>query len=535
MLGAMLAFALRRAIWAIPTLFGVSLVVFLLTTLLPDPIAVEGAVEDAAEGAAGAAAEVEARVRMSELRRARFLDLPRIVNVAPRDVRTTVSECTAHLVAEDADAAYCEARIARIGGAAFPHLLPRLDEIPPAGRGRLALALAPIGRRMGISASREPEPGAVALRDRPEDAALFWKRFWEDRSVDFTETAVRRSVQRLAARESELVERELRLVDTFALRELMAALRTTEDPAALARLTRVAAAVAERDPAVHQLAPDADRARARAVVSEWLSWWYVHETDYIVLEGGEKVTASVAQTRYAKWVLGAATGQLGLSSRDSVPIFDKLASRAPVTLGMAMLALLLSTAIGVPIGVVAAWRRGDTVDHAVWILLLAIYSVPTFLVAELLAKFGPAASSALVLPILALSTVSLAVMTQHQRASLIEALEQDYVRSARAKGARTLRVLVVHALRNSLVPTVTLAGVQFPALVGGAFVIEEVFDVHGLGWETLRAIEAHDAAWIVAVTLLCAVVALACLVASDIAYGLLDPRVRESQTRRQVR
>ena len=116
---------------------------------------------------------------------------------------------------------------------------------------------------------------------------------------------------------------------------------------------------------------------------------------------------------------------------------------------------------------------------------------------------------------------------------MIDALGQDYVRTARAKGARTLRVAIVHALRNALVPTVTLAGVQFPALIGGAFVVEEVFDVRGIGWETLRAIESHDAAWFVAVTLLCAIVTTACLVASDIAYGFLDPRVRESQTRRR--
>jgi len=125
------------------------------------------------------------------------------------------------------------------------------------------------------------------------------------------------------------------------------------------------------------------------------------------------------------------------------------------------------------------------------------------------------------------------VMTQQQRASMIEALGEDYIRAARAKGARTMRIMVVHALRNALVPTVTLAGVQFPALVGAAFVVEEVFGIHGMGWETLRAIESRDAAWVVAVTLLCAVVTTACLVMSDVAHGLLDPRVREQQLRRR--
>lgn len=506
----MLAFALRRAIWAVPTLFGVSLVVFLLTTLLPEP-----------QLEAGHPHDVAARIQIDELRRARFLDLPRLINVSPRDVQTKVEECVGHIVADDDDTKLCETRLATMGGAALPYLLPRLDNIPPSERGRIALALAPVARRMGV--------GDEAEITDPDRAALFWSRFWEDRSVDFTDPAIRRAVKRVAQRGSDLREQEIRVVDTFALRELVDAMRATKDAEVLSRLTRIASHVTGRASVVP---PNADRATTRAIKSEWLSWWYVHETDYIALQGGEKVTASIAQTRYAKWVLGAVTGQLGLSTRDGQPIFDKLLTRAPVTLGMALLALFASAAAAVPLGVLAAWRRGGRVDHATALGVLAIYAVPTFLVAQLLASFGSGVG--IFLPVLALSTVSLSAMTQTQRAAMIDALGQDYVRAARAKGARTLRVAVVHALRNALVPTVTLAGVQLPALIGGAFVVEEVFGVQGIGWETLRAIEARDAAWIVAVTLLCALVTTASLVASDIAYGLLDPRVRERQTRRRI-
>lgn len=508
----MLAFALRRAIWAIPTLFGVSLVVFVLTTLLPDPQAEEGALAN----------DVAVRLRVDDLRRARFLDLPRFLNTSPHDVRTRVDQCVMHIVADDGDAQLCEKRLAQIGGAGLPFLLPHLDNVPPAPRGRIALALAPVARRMGVGDERD--------LSEPDRAALFWERFWEDRSVDFTVPAVHREVDRLVKRGSDLREEELRKVDTFALEQLIEAMRTTKDRAALVRLTRLASHVAERSSTVEA---DDDARHARAVVSDWQSWWYVHESDYVALQGGAKVTASIAQTRYAKWVLGAATGQLGLSTRDGEPVFDKLLARAPVTLGMALLALLVSLAVAVPLGVLAAWRRGHAVDHVTAFVLLAFYSLPTFLVAELLATFGRASQAGIVLPVVALATVSLSVMTQQQRASTIEALNQDYIRAARAKGARTLRVAVVHALRNALVPTVTLAGVQFPALVGAAFVVEEVFNIHGMGWETLRAIESRDAAWIVAVTLLCAVVTTACLVASDVAYGLLDPRVREAQTMRR--
>jgi ABC-type dipeptide/oligopeptide/nickel transport system permease component len=91
-----------------------------------------------------------------------------------------------------------------------------------------------------------------------------------------------------------------------------------------------------------------------------------------------------------------------------------------------------------------------------------------------------------------------------------------------------MRVLVAHALRNAMMPTVTLAGLQFPMVLGASFVVEELFGIPGVGWETLRAVEARDAAWLITVVLLTAVVSTGALIASDVAYGLLDPRVRES-------
>lgn len=505
----MLAFALRRAMWAIPTLFGVSLVVFLMTTLLPEPTTV-GHVD------------VGATLRIEEARRTRFLELPRFFNVAPEDVRSKVEGCVKHIEQSDARAILCEARLKEIGGAGLPYLLPHLDMLSSGPRRQIAVALAPVAERMGL--------GDARLATDPDRAALFWRHFWEDRSVDFTGPAIRREVRRLVERESDVRENELRVADTFALEEIIKAMRETKRQDVLVRLTRLAAHATGRGVS---LEPDASPARVHAVVADWQSWWYVHDTDYIALAGGARIAASIGQTRYAKWVLGALTGQLGLSTRDGEPIFDKVKSRAPITLTIALLALTLSSAIAIPLGVLAAWRRGSAIDHITALLLLALYSLPTFLLAELFATFGRP-EDARITPILVLATVSLSVMTQQQRASMIEALSQEYIVVARGKGARTLRIAVVHALRNALVPTVTLAGVQFPALIGAAFVVEEVFGIRGMGWETLRAIESRDAAWVIAVTLLCAVVTTACIVLSDVLHGVLDPRVRERQIDRRA-
>src|ERR1019366_5381997 len=228
--------------------------------------------------------------------------------------------------------------------------------------------------------------------------------------------------------------------------------------------------------------------------------------------------------------------QLGVSAIDGEPISDKLAAKAPLTLLVCALAMLVSWLLAVPIGALAALRHGRAFDVVSTAVLFVLYATPTFAVAELLrrATAGTSASGArVVLAVAALAVGSVATLSRWQRTAMLDVGRQDFVRSAHAKGLSAWRVAVVHALRNALMPTVTLAGLHLPVLLGGAFVVEEVFELHGMGFETLRAIEAHDAAWLMAVVLASAVTVTAGLVASDVAYGALDPRVREVLTRRQ--
>jgi len=508
----MFAFALRRALWAIPTLVGVSLVVFVLTTLMPEPSVADGLVSP------------NAAVRLDEMRRSRFLDLPRFFNPAPRDVRVRIEECINHIVRNTQDSALCSHRLSQIGGAGLPFILPQLSRLPVEERSKIIEALAPLARRMAFEAGKLSPDSATSLK--------FWTHFWDDHSVDFTGPAVRREVDRLVRRGSDKREADIRVLDTFALEAILSYMHEDTPRESLVRLSRLASHVTGRDSVISE---SDDVAHTRVVISDWKSWWYVHESDFTVLQGGPKVAASIGQTRFAKWVLGAATGQLGLSARDHQPIVDKLIAKAPHTLTIALFGLLASITLAIPLGVVAAWSHGRTIDQITSALLLVFYGLPTFLVAQLLTSLNRGTSDHGLWPAAALATVSLSVMTRQQRASMIEVLAQDYIRAARAKGARTLRVTVIHALRNSLIPLVTVAGVQFPALVGATFVIEEVFGIQAMGWETLRAIESHDAPWVVAVTLLCAAVTTAFLVASDVITSLLDPRIRERQVQRAFR
>jgi peptide/nickel transport system permease protein len=521
----MLRYALRRTLWAIPTLFGVSLVVFFVTTLIPDPA--EDLTLD--YGAAILASDPSAFDAIEEQRRSRFLDLPRFFNAEPKDVRSRAEAAVAHLVASDNQAPASAHRLAKLGGAALPFVLPKLDNLSPVERGRVAVALAPLAERMGLGSG-------PALRT-PDQASLFWERFWEDRSTDFTAPAIRRAVHRMVLRGTDLREQDVREVDTFALDELVHAMRTAPDREALANLAAAASRVSGR---AVEIPASADELFAHRALADWDEWWYVHRTDYVPLTGAERIAATVSETRYGKWVLRAVSGQLGISARDGEPIYDKLRARVPITLGLTALAMLVSYALAIPLGVYSAVRRGHTVDTVLAGVLFAMYSLPTFWAAELFVRgfagggaLGTTTGYRLVLPVAALTIGSLASLSRYQRASVLDVVRQDYVRTARAKGVSSLRLIVVHVLRNALMPTVTLAGLQLPVLLGGAFIVEEVFGLPGLGYETLRAVEAHDSAWLTATVLVMAVVTTVGLIASDVAYGALDPRVRDTMLRRQ--
>jgi ABC-type dipeptide/oligopeptide/nickel transport system permease component len=508
----MLRYALRRVLWAIPTLIATSLVLFLVTTLAPDPV-------PPADGAGALSAD--------EARRARFLDLPRFVNTSPADVRSRAREALAHLASGDAQAVGAAEQLRRLGGAALPYVLPLLETLAPDARGRVALELAPVAERMGIPSEELPR--------HPDAAVLFWTRFWENRALDFTRAAVGRAVGRLVDHGSDLREHDLAVLDTFALPEIVGALSTERDTVVLARLTRLARGASARGRA---LDPGAGPDEARRVVADWREWWFVHANDFVSLDGIERAAAFVTDTRYGKWLERAASGELGVSAIDGEPIADKLRARAPVTLLVCVLAMLASWAIAIPVGAVAAWRQGRRFDAAAFGVLFVIYSTPAFAIAELLRRAAPdhpSSGTRLALAVAALAAGSLATLSRWQRAAMLEVVRQDFVRTAHAKGLSAIRVAVVHALRNALQPMVALAGLHLPVLLGGAFVVEEVFGLPGLGFETLRAIEARDSHWLMAVVLVAAVAVTFGLVASDVISGGLDPRVREVLAEREGR
>lgn len=251
--------------------------------------------------------------------------------------------------------------------------------------------------------------------------------------------------------------------------------------------------------------------------------------------------------RYGHWIGGLLTGDFGVSYTYRVPVAGLIAERMQVTLPLAVMSMALSIAIAIPAGMFAAARRGRAADTAVSGLAQVGLSIPNFWLAILLvflfattlrwfsaggfpgwdAGLWPALQ-ALILPAIALALPQAAILTRVTRGALIETLSEDYFRTARAKGLSERQAIRRHALRNALIPVLTILGLQFTSLVAGGIIIENVFYLPGLGRLVFQAIAQRDLIVVQGVVVVLVLAAVVITLVVDLAYALADPRIRRS-------
>ncbi|MFL1462736.1 ABC transporter permease [Roseococcus sp. DSY-14] len=272
--------------------------------------------------------------------------------------------------------------------------------------------------------------------------------------------------------------------------------------------------------------------------------------DQATPEDVERIRASLGLdrpylVRFGAWVGDILSGDLGTSIFTNLPVSTMIAQRVEPTLSLCVLTLILAVSIAVPMGVVAAWKQGTTVDRAVMGFAVLGFSVPVFVVGYLLAYvfaleldwlpvqgYTPFREGLfpwlenLILPAIALGGVYIALIARITRATMLEVLSQDYIRTARAKGANQASILFLHALKNAAVPIVTVVGIGMALLIGGAVVTESVFAIPGLGRLTVDAILRRDYPVIQGVVLLFSFVYVLVNLLIDLLYTLFDPRIR---------
>lgn len=280
--------------------------------------------------------------------------------------------------------------------------------------------------------------------------------------------------------------------------------------------------------------------------------------DPAVMVAGDNATdAQLAQIREAMglnkpliqqlfiWLQNVLSGDLGVSLISGLPVLDMITDRFGPSLALSISTIILAILVAIPLGVIAAWQQGKTIDRAVMAGSVLGFSVPVFIIGYILILifarklgifpvqgyvpmsegFGEFAKR-LVLPTVALSLPYIALISRIVRTSVIEVMNEDYIRTARAKGLSERGVLMRHALGNAAVPIITIIGVSIAMLISGVVVTESVFNIPGLGRLVLEAVLARDYTVIQSLILLFSVLYVVINLGIDLLYGIVDPRIR---------
>jgi oligopeptide transport system permease protein len=246
--------------------------------------------------------------------------------------------------------------------------------------------------------------------------------------------------------------------------------------------------------------------------------------------------------QYGKYVKDVATLDLGpslvLRNQD---VNDIVKEHFPVSAQLGGLAMLLAIIVGIPIGIISALHANKLLDYGAMLFANLGFAIPSFLVATLLIyEFaaqlrwfptnGWTTPGSKVLPVIALSLGPMTYFARIVRGQMLETLQQDYVRTARAKGLRRRRIVAVHVLRNSLIPVVTAAAPLLGYIITGSFIVENIFAVPGIGRYYVTAVSARDYSVVMGLTVLLSIIVIAANLVVDILYTILDPRTREART-----
>jgi peptide/nickel transport system permease protein len=249
--------------------------------------------------------------------------------------------------------------------------------------------------------------------------------------------------------------------------------------------------------------------------------------------------------QYGDWISHVVRGDLGVSILERVPVTDQLLRRAPITLHLGILAFIISIIIGIPVGVISAVRRGKWVDTLLTTLANLGITVPVFWLGVILMYFfglhlkwlpimgytSPfedfwLSTRQLVMPVFCLALFGIAGNARQTRSAMLEVMNQDYIRTAWSKGLKERVIILRHALKNGLIPVVTLFGAGIGQILGGSVLIETVFAIPGMGRLALTAVTNQDYAYVQAIVLIIAVMTLLANLLVDLSYGWLDPRIR---------
>jgi peptide/nickel transport system permease protein len=563
-------YIIKRLLLMAVTLFGISVITFVIVQAAPgDPAA-------ARAEAAGAKQQISKRI-IEDTRKLYYLDKPIIWNPTPDDRVTLVARYVARLrepLEEDRQDAAAE--LLESGAFAAPALLERLSH--PSATPQERAEAARLLDQIHPSRKAPPALGDAAL-------AAHWSAALLAEAPNRDETLARARAERyLAAPAADAAARaEVLASGAYAVPHLIGAARDPGHPsrdraqAALAEIVRKTWVAADTDQARSMRASEyearkrelaargkeappleefiaAEREReARDHARKWREWWRDSADKFQVHDGAAAFVRKFTQTRFGRWFGLLLRGDFGESYRLKRPVVEVILERLPVSLQLSLISVFISYTIAIPLGIHSATRRGTRLDALLTVFLFILYSLPTFFVAQMLIIFTTGGDYPLIfptrgldsaspedmpfgsafldrlwhlaLPITVLTYGSFAYISRQMRAGMLETIRQDYIRTARAKGLSERKVIFKHALRNSMIPILTLLGSVLPHLLSGSVIIEQIFTINGMGKLGFESVINRDYPVIMGISFFSALLTLLGIFISDLSYALVDPRI----------
>lgn len=480
----MRAYILKRLLLMIPTFLGISLVIFLVLNLAPGHPGGNQLASDLAASVKGAATDESHRIFREQF----GLDRPVLLNtyiwLTREEVAAALADMAGHEGATAGDRIRAQQQIEDWGRWAVPHLVAEMNETNEA----LIRDVAVYTLRL---AARRPLVDPFATRPSPE----------------------------------QRVENQRRNAENERVRSMRYAL-------------------------------DAPEAEKQRVVGEWNAWYQEAEARF-QSSRTEKFASFFLETRFARYWANLLRLDFGVSLVTREPVIETLAKKLRYSLSLSITSLLLGYLIALPIGIFSAVDKDSFADRSTTVVLFMLYSLPSFFVGTLLLFWFSEGSSVpwlrwfpiggwqspdadgltslaqirdvtwhLILPVLCMTYGSFAALSRYMRSGLLGVIRSDYVRTARAKGLPESRVILVHAVRNGLLPVITLLAGLLPAILGGSVIVEVIFDVPGMGRWLIESIYQRDYNVIMAVQLISTLLVLFGILLSDLGYALVDPRIR---------
>jgi len=537
----MFQYIVKRLALMVVTLFGITIITFCVTRLAPgDPAALK---VQAAMGTGGGKTQQLSEAIIEENRRILGLDKPILVNFKPRgrseNVRRMIAELSSsqEYVRERA-----RSQLVALRSAALAGVIEALDQATTPALRQQLLDLLPT---LGV-ASLPADYASFSEGKRVE----WWKNRWRENQATYTTENAQRVVETYLANPSEEAFRRVSAVGACAVPFLIPHLKSHDRPTA-DRTTALLTEIVARS--WSNLNETSEETRQRNLY-RWRQWWKYHQSEYVEYTGAAHFFRVFTDTQYGVWFRKVLTMNFDESYVHHRPVLQIILERLPISLQLSLISIFLSYLISVPLGIFSATHQFKLSDKVVTTILFILYSLPSFWAADMLILFttgggflnlfptqglhSPGAANLpfgqwlidwlwhLVLPITCLTYADLAFLSRQSRVAMLETVRQDFIRTARAKGLSQRAVIFKHALRNSMIPILTLMASLLPELLGGSLIIETIFGIQGMGKLTIDSIMSRDYAVINAVAFFSALLTLLGILLSDLSYALVDPRIR---------